>query len=37
MNVAEFPASPVGCRQLSEWLRGHGRVVKVGVEGSGSA
>jgi transposase len=32
----EFPATPKGYRQLLGWLRSFGRVVKVGVEGTGS-
>ncbi len=36
LATSEFPASPAGYRLLIGWLRAHGRVVKVGVEGSGS-
>jgi transposase len=32
----EFPATAAGYRQLLAWLRRHGRLVKVGVEGTGS-
>jgi transposase len=31
-----FPATPVGYRQLLRWMCRHGRLVKVGVEGTGS-
>jgi transposase len=33
---AEFTADTVGYRRLTAWLRRHGNVVKVGVEGTGS-
>lgn len=36
MADAQFPADTVGYRQLLAWVRRHGRVVKVGVEGTGS-
>jgi len=32
----EFPATAAGYRALLVWLRSHGRVVKVGVEGTGT-
>jgi transposase len=32
----QFDATPAGYRQLLDWLRGHGQVVLVGVEGTGS-
>jgi transposase len=32
----EFPATAAGYRQLLAWLRRHGRLVKVGVEGTGT-
>ncbi len=31
-----FPATPSGYRQVLAWLRGHGELVAVGVEGTGS-
>ncbi len=31
-----FPATPVGYRALISWLRSHGDVVRVGVEGTGA-
>jgi len=31
----QFPATPAGYRQLLDWLRGHGRAARVGVEGTG--
>lgn len=33
---AEFDATPAGYRELEAWLREHGRVAAVGVEGTGS-
>ena len=36
LGTAEFTATPVGYRQLLAWLRSHGQIVKVGVEGTGS-
>ena len=33
---ASFPTTPAGYRQLWRWLRAHGDVVAVGVEGTGS-
>jgi len=32
----EFPATPAGYRTLLAWLCGHGRVERVGVEGTGA-
>ena len=32
----EFPTTPAGYRQLLSWLRGHGALERVGVEGTGS-
>jgi transposase len=32
----EFPATAAGYRALLAWLRSHGKVVKVGVEGTGT-
>jgi len=32
----EFPASPIGYRQLHAWLQVHGELVLVGVEGTGA-
>ena len=31
-----FPTSPLGLARLEHWLAGHGRVARVGVEGTGS-
>ena len=36
LGDAQFPAGGGGYQQLLDWLRGFGRVVKVGVEGTGS-
>jgi transposase len=33
---AEFPATPAGYRHLLEWLAEHGRLERVGVEGTGA-
>ena len=32
----EFPATPAGYRSMLRWMRGHGVLVRVGVEGTGS-
>jgi transposase len=36
LGDAEFPATPEGYRALLAWMRGHGRLRLVGVEGTGS-
>ena len=36
IGVARFPVTPAGYRRLVAWMRGHGRVERVGVEGTGS-
>jgi transposase len=36
LGDAEFPATAAGYAELLTWLRGFGRLVKVGVEGTGS-
>lgn len=36
LGTSEFAATPSGYRQLLSWLRSHGRLLKVGVEGTGS-
>lgn len=36
LDNSQFPASAEGYHQLAAWLRGHGCVSRVGVEGSGS-
>ena len=36
LGTAEFATSIGGYQQLLDWLRGHGSVQAVGVEGSGS-
>src|SRR5690348_4060295 len=33
---AAFPATPAGHRDLHTWLTGHGDLVAVGIEGTGS-
>jgi len=35
-DVASFPATTTGYRQLLGWMRRHGKLVRVGVEGTGS-
>jgi transposase len=35
-DVASFPTTAAGYRQLLDWMRRHGEVVRVGVEGTGS-
>ena len=34
--VAEFEATPDGYRQLHDWMAAHGRIARVGVEGTGA-
>ena len=36
LGTNSFPTTPNGYRQLSRWLRHHGRLDSVGVEGTGS-
>jgi transposase len=36
LGTEQFPATLAGDQQLLAWLRGHGALVKVGVEGTGS-
>ena len=36
VGVAEFPASPAGYTRLTRWLRSHGALLSVGVEGTGA-
>ncbi len=36
LATKSFPTSPLGLKGLHRWLTRHGRVVKVGVEGTGS-
>jgi transposase len=36
VGTALFPTTSAGHGQLQAWLRSHGRVVRVGVEGTGS-
>jgi transposase len=36
LGVARFPVTPAGYRRLLAWMRGYGRVERVGVEGTGS-
>ena len=36
LGIETFDTTATGCRQLLEWLRGHGEINLVGVEGTGS-
>ena len=36
LGTAQFPATPAGHRQLLAWLRQHGTVTLIGVEGTGA-
>ena len=36
LGTAPFPADAAGFEELGGWLRSQGRVVRVGVEGTGS-
>lgn len=36
LEVQSFPADPAGYAELLAWLRSHGRLVRVGVEGTGT-
>jgi transposase len=36
LGTAQFPATPDGYQELLAWLRGFGRVTRMGVEGTGS-
>ena len=36
LGTSSFPTTPVGYRQLARWLRQHGQLDSVGVEGTGS-
>ena len=36
LATGSFPADTAGYQSLLQWLQGHGRVVRVGVEGTGS-
>lgn len=36
LGTASFPTTPAGYRRLLSWMRRHGVVVRVGVEGTGS-
>ncbi|MEV6602524.1 IS110 family transposase [Actinoplanes sp. NPDC051346] len=36
LGTAQFPATPAGHRQLLDWLRRHGTVTLIGVEGTGA-
>jgi transposase len=33
---AQFPASPAGYAQMLAWMRRHGRLSRVGAEGTGA-
>jgi len=36
LGTEEFPATAAGHQKALDWMRGHGRLAKVGVEGTGS-
>ena len=36
LGTAPFAADTAGYEQLGDWLQSHGRVVRIGVEGTGS-
>ena len=36
LGIDEFPANDAGYAQLARWLRSHGQLRSVGVEGTGS-
>ena len=36
VGIAEFPASDTGYTRLTRWLRSHGQLLSVGVEGTGA-
>ena len=36
LGTGAFPASPAGYRAALAWMRAHGELMKVGVEGAGS-
>jgi transposase len=36
LSTASFPATTVGYKQMVAWARGHGKVCRAGVEGTGS-
>jgi len=36
LGTGELPAAAAGCRAVLAWMRGHGELVKAGVEGAGS-
>jgi transposase len=36
LGTAQFPATPDGYQELLAWLRGFGRLVRMGIEGTGS-
>lgn len=36
LGDAEFPATPAGYRALLAWMRGFGKVQRIGVEGTGA-
>jgi transposase len=36
LNTQQFPATAAGYQALLDWMRSYGRLVKVGVEGTGS-
>ena len=36
LGVDRFPVTPAGYRRLLTWMRGYGRLERVGVEGTGS-
>jgi transposase len=36
LGVGEFPATEAGYRRLHQWLRSHGEILAIGVEGTGA-
>jgi hypothetical protein len=36
LGTEQFPATAAGYRAALTWLRGHGELARVGVEGTGS-
>ena len=36
LGTEQFPATPAGYTALLTWLHGHGRLTKIGIEGTGS-
>ena len=36
LGTTPFPTDALGYEQMSEWFQSHGRLVRVGIEGTGS-